>query len=185
MQSIYAILNTRNNKFYVGRSKNVQLRFATHKNKLNREEHVNKHLQNAWNKDKDYFKLIILHEIDLNDEQKELKIAQYIEQAYLDEFMNKDILYNISCSSKTGLMFGEHNHFYGKKHTPQSIKLISLKRKKQIADGSYKISNAKKVKIFNKTYDSISQAYKLTIYSKRVIRKNCNDPHNHDFNFII
>lgn len=185
LQSIYALLNTKNNKFYVGRSNNVEYRFATHKNKLNRNEHVNKHLQNAWNEDKEYFKLIILHEINLNNKQYELNIAQSIEQAYLDEFMHKDILYNISCSSRTGIMFGEDNHFYGKKHNAQTIQLMSLKRKQQIADGSYQISNAKKVKIFNHTYDSITQAYKLTPYSKYAIRKNCNDPNNHDFNFII
>lgn len=57
---IYIIVNCLSSKYYIGSSKNIEFRFKTHKRKLDNNIHSNKYLQNSWNKDKDYFKFLII-----------------------------------------------------------------------------------------------------------------------------
>lgn len=154
MYHIYAIINKINNKFYVGRSQDVNNRIKTHFYLLNKNMHFNKNLQKDWNLYGELnFESTILHEIySLND-------AIFAEQAYLDEFINKDILYNISDLAITGVnrninhhnynktpkewmgeetykqslikksqsIRGEKNHFYGKHHSDETKKLLAQK----------------------------------------------------------
>lgn len=47
---IYQILNTKNNKRYIGLSIHCGYRFLQHKRELNKNRHSNEHLQAAWNK---------------------------------------------------------------------------------------------------------------------------------------
>lgn len=47
---IYQIKNTINNKIYIGSAKNIDIRIKDHKCRLNNNKHINKKLQNAWNK---------------------------------------------------------------------------------------------------------------------------------------
>ena len=47
---IYKITCEANGKFYVGSAVNIQKRWQTHRSHLKMNRHVNKHLQNAWNK---------------------------------------------------------------------------------------------------------------------------------------
>ena len=47
---IYMIRNKINDKIYIGQSIHVNARLEDHKNKLNKHEHVNRHLQFAWDK---------------------------------------------------------------------------------------------------------------------------------------
>jgi group I intron endonuclease len=47
---IYQILNTLNNKCYIGSAVNIHGRFRLHQSALNRRVHDNRHLQRAWNK---------------------------------------------------------------------------------------------------------------------------------------
>lgn len=85
---IYYIKNTKNNKQYIGSSKNIENRFQTHKYNLNKNKHGNIILQRAWNKyGKDSFEFGILEIIsNINNLLK-------IEQKYLDKLPN---LYNIA-----------------------------------------------------------------------------------------
>lgn len=46
---IYNIINTTNGKRYVGLTKNLEVRWRTHVNKLREGKHRNAHLQYAWN----------------------------------------------------------------------------------------------------------------------------------------
>jgi group I intron endonuclease len=58
---IYAIICTANNKCYIGKSKNIHIRWTSHKEKLRKHVHHNKHLQNTWNKYGQHsFKYIVL-----------------------------------------------------------------------------------------------------------------------------
>lgn len=50
MIGIYQILNTINNKKYIGSSIDVKKRLKTHMNNLLENNHVNKYLQDSWNK---------------------------------------------------------------------------------------------------------------------------------------
>lgn len=70
---IYKILNKVNNKFYIGSSVNINIRFREHKRCLELGTHVNKHLQSAWNKyGSNNFEFIILEKYK-NITNKELR----------------------------------------------------------------------------------------------------------------
>ncbi len=72
---IYMIKNSINNKMYIGQAVNIYKRWEYgHASCLNKNNHKNKHLQNAWNKyGKDNFEFKILEECvreELNDKEK-------------------------------------------------------------------------------------------------------------------
>lgn len=63
---IYQIRNKINNKVYIGQSNNIQRRWQEHIYRLNKGDHENEHLQNAWNKyGADTFEFSIL--VECND----------------------------------------------------------------------------------------------------------------------
>lgn len=73
MIGIYRIINIKNNKCYVGQSKDIDARIKKHKNFLLKNKHWNNHLQNAWNKyGEENFKFEIIEECkeeELNDRE--------------------------------------------------------------------------------------------------------------------
>ena len=79
MIGIYKIENLINKKVYIGQSINIECRWNSHKNDLIRGNHINKYLQNAWNKyGNDNFKFEIIEECleeELN--QKEIYWINY------------------------------------------------------------------------------------------------------------
>ena len=92
ISGVYQIINMKNNKMYVGSSKNIENRWKKHIYDLNNKTHHNKHLQNAWNK--------------YSEENFEFEVIEYVsnetrlierEQYWMDELnsYNKDIGYNI------------------------------------------------------------------------------------------
>lgn len=75
MVGIYSIINTKNNKRYIGQSKNINKRFLQHKRELNKNQHINSHLQSAWNKyGEDVFIFALIEECEednLDTKEKE------------------------------------------------------------------------------------------------------------------
>ena len=64
---IYKITNKQNDKFYIGSSTNIEMRWYAHKSYLRRNVHANQHLQNAWNKyGEDNFIFSILPKVNHN-----------------------------------------------------------------------------------------------------------------------
>lgn len=64
---IYKILNTKNNKYYIGSSVNLKNRLSSHKRALEDNSHKNKRLQRDWNKyGSNNFKIEILMYCDRN-----------------------------------------------------------------------------------------------------------------------
>lgn len=62
---IYMIQNKVNGKRYIGQSVDIEKRWREHKSELNRGYHINKHLQNSWNKYKeDNFEFTVIWECD-------------------------------------------------------------------------------------------------------------------------
>ena len=127
---IYKILCKVNNKFYIGRAVNFDKRISIHKSRLKNNKHVNKYLQNLWNKyGEENFEFLILETCD----------RQHIcdrEQYYLDLFIGTDKCVNISKSSnnntssstlETRLKISASNK--GKKHSESVKKLLSIKHK--------------------------------------------------------
>jgi group I intron endonuclease len=119
MIGLYAIVNKASSKAYVGSSFNVGARLATHRSKLNKNKHHNKHLQFAWNKDGgDRFEFKLLKEC-----QSEAESAN-LEQCFLECFFGKD-LYNFK-----NMAFGVGS---GKSH-PNKGKPLSDAHKKKVSD---------------------------------------------------
>lgn len=50
MVGIYSIVCLKNSKIYIGQSKDIKLRWLSHKEELQKGTHQNRHLQRAWNK---------------------------------------------------------------------------------------------------------------------------------------
>jgi group I intron endonuclease len=79
ISGVYKIENKFNGKIYIGSSINIEKRFYVHKFLLNKGSHYNKHLQCAWNKNRNYFNFSILEECS------PLECIEF-EQYYLDYF---------------------------------------------------------------------------------------------------
>lgn len=115
ISGIYQIVNKINGKIYYGSSSHILHRFSQHKHQLNKNIHINLHLQSAWNVyGNDSFEFNICENVDI----EKLKT---IEQLYLDKCKsNPEIYYNMSYdASATGR---------GMKKSKETIKKISISK---------------------------------------------------------
>lgn len=100
---VYQIKNTVNGKLYIGSSKDINVRWKQHLNELNKNSHVNDHLQNAWNKyGKENF---IFSIIELCNENNLREREQY----YIDKFncINNEKGYNIMPTTNMSVLADE------------------------------------------------------------------------------
>lgn len=124
---IYKIVNTINNNIYIGSAINFKVRWNNHKNKLNKNCHVNLHLQNAWNKyGYQKFKFEVIEECEKN-------ILIQREQYWLDT-LKPEYNIQITAGSNFGLKFSDEHK------TKISLK---LKNRKFSKETKIKISLAK------------------------------------------
>lgn len=115
---IYFIVNIVDGKFYIGSATNFQNRKSSHFSCLKNKKHGNPKLQNAFYKHKkENFIFIIVSLI-------EKPLLKNVEQFYLDKYWdNGENCYNITnVAGRPPTYFGKENHFYGKKHTEESLK---------------------------------------------------------------
>ena len=84
MIGIYKIINTVNNKCYIGQSIDIYQRWAEHKSALNHNRHHAQGLQNAWNKyGENVFEFQVIEECDVKDLiDKEMYYIQYFDSYY-------------------------------------------------------------------------------------------------------
>ena len=109
----YKITCHENDKNYYGSTNKFGRRKSQHLHYLRNGIHINKHLQNAYNKyGEDSFTFEI---IELFDHREDMKLA---EQRLLDEHLN--VSFNKSSSSEGPQLFGDKNGFYGKKHSEEA-----------------------------------------------------------------
>lgn len=127
MKGIYKILNTVNNKFYIGSSKDIYYRWEEeHIKKLNNNNHDNIILQRAWNKyGHDNFILIII-EIVSEDISTEALLER--EQYYLDLLNPK---YNIGKHASGGDNLTNNPN---RSEIIEQIKKSTLKRIKDLGE---------------------------------------------------
>lgn len=79
-KGIYLITNKLNGKVYVGASQNIESRWKSHKQSLNKNKHHSKLLQNAWNEyGEENFEFKVIHECE------NLRI---VEQEFLDKYQS-------------------------------------------------------------------------------------------------
>ena len=111
---VYQIYNPINNKRYIVSSIDIERRLKQHKLNLSNNRHANCHLQNAWNKYKDY---LIFEPLEYCEPEECLKL----EQKYIDYYnsANRQFGYNIDSKAASA-----------GKHLSEETKLkLSLARK--------------------------------------------------------
>jgi hypothetical protein len=129
ISGVYQILNTLNNKRYIGSSVNIYNRFVDHKTKLNKNKHCNKHLQRAWNKyGEKHFKFEILETCEpIKD------TLLFLEQKYLDlkpeyniqKFAYSNLGQSISKRVKEAVAESNRNRVWSKE-SREKKRIISL-----------------------------------------------------------
>lgn len=151
VSGIYKILNTNNNKSYIGSTINLYTRCNGHKSKLNRGIHHSPYLQNAYNKhSKQGFIFIILEECEPSD-------LLLREQYYLDTFNPE---YNICKIAYSNI--GRKVSDKGKANISKSKK--GIKRSKE---ASLKCSNTLKAIGHKPNKEALSKSRQIC--SKKVI----------------
>lgn len=95
---IYCIINTKNNKVYIGKSKNIYERIRQHINLLNKKsKDENRHLINAWFKyGRESFEYVVLEYTEIEN-LKERELYWILEK----DALNKDKGYNMRLDSET------------------------------------------------------------------------------------
>jgi len=117
VSGIYSITNKLNNKKYIGSSKNVHIRFNSHRNDLNQNKHYNGHLQNSWNKyGEDNF---VFNLIEKFNDLDNLFIAEQKWIEYYKSFID-DYGYNMRPASKSSCFGFKHSLETKKKHSERS-----------------------------------------------------------------
>ncbi len=115
---IYQLLNTHNNKMYIGLSKNVRKRCRDHIYELKNGKHANDYLQKAWNADPEAFVVSVLEycENDLLDDREIYWIAMY-------DTTNPLCGYNHLIGGNH--LYGENAAWWGRKHTEETKRKMS------------------------------------------------------------
>jgi len=159
---VYQIINTTNNKIYVGSSINLKQRFNDHKKLLRHNKHPNNHLQSSWNKyGENNFKFKII-EFVVNEN---LLIK---EQFYIDLFSSYDrkIGYNLSkiAGSTIGYRFSEESKVKMSNSKINTDRQIELKEKAESTDFIYlnleaseKVNTDIKNPFYNKSHSEESK----------------------------
>jgi len=156
VKGIYQIRNIENGKKYVGSSKDLEMRWEKHRQKLNADNHYNPYLQNAWNKyGQENFNFEIL-ESSINNENLKTKEKNYIKEFKTCDEENG---YNIQKDPQGGdtltghpnydeLMekwseknSGKKNGFYGETHEKETIEFLR------------ELSKGKNNPMYNKSHD--------------------------------
>ena len=140
---IYCIINTFNNKRYVGSSINLHMRLQTHRSMLRKNYHQNRKLQNSWNKhSEERFDCYILEYCS-----EELLIVR--EQYYIDNLKPE---YNLVLEVERNIL------------SKESRLLQSETRKRRIKSGEIKLSCEKIIYQYDlegnflEKYESIKKA---------------------------
>lgn len=149
---VYAFINTRNSKAYIGSTRNIPARRTSHLWALRRNRHSNLHLQNAWNRDgESAFEFVVLECVP-----KEQLLS--VEQWYLDacQSANNECGYNLSKITN------------GVTHSEDGRRRISEARKgKAQRPAGYKMTDEQKAKIGaanrGKKRPSMSAAHRAAI----------------------
>jgi group I intron endonuclease len=123
---IYKIINTLNNKFYVGSTNNQYERFRTHRNKLRKHKHHCAHLQSAWIKYGE--SAFVFHVVEVLSDSSFLQDA---EDKWLTEWVGHPDCYNHGMRSGAPWrgVKKELHPMYGKKaslHTKELIRAARL-----------------------------------------------------------
>lgn len=193
---IYSILNTLNDKIYIGSANDIDRRLSEHLRQLKNNKHPNKKIQNAWNKYSE--ENFVFNIIEYSDVEVLLIREQYYLDTYLDANLDNDTFekngYNIlriagssrghkmSIETKNKIslsLSGDKNPFYGKEHSDE-VKSIMSSKKLGILNPHFGVGNmlGKKHKNETKIKMSISNSGSNNKNSKKVFQ------YTKDYNLI-
>lgn len=122
ISGIYAIINTVNNRVYIGSSCDIERRFVNHRYRLNKGNHYNLDFQHEWNVfGGDVFVFEII-------DYCVPELLSLLESNYIQQYW--DHLYNRTLSTYRNLdadmsRAGEANGMFGKTHTEEARQSIS------------------------------------------------------------
>lgn len=160
---IYKILNTINNKFYIGSSHYIVMRFSQHKYDLLNNKHPNLHLQRAFNK---YgFSAFEFHILEHCEKEKLIEREQF----YIDNLKPN---YNLAPKAGSNLGFKHTEKTKEKMRKPKSEthkkNLSTAKLGKRLSEEQkLKIGLGNKGKIISKeTRKKQSKALKGRVYTE-------------------
>lgn len=153
---VYQILNTVNNKCYVGSASNLRKRKNDHLCALRRGLHYNKRLQRSWNKHgENSFDFVVIEFVD--DKNELLKREQF----WIDTLDATNMAHGYNNSPTAGSNLGwkateemrarNSAAHIGKKPTPQAREKMSIAQRKRISrphteETKAKISAARKLR---------------------------------------
>ena len=129
MRGIYKIINTVNNKFYVGSAVKLSRRRARHFSELRNNKHNNAKLQAAWNKYGEAAFIFVV--VEHLAEDSDLLAA---EDRWLVQHVGKDYCYNIGTTATAPHlgMSGPLSPTWGSKHTDDAKQRIGAASKARI-----------------------------------------------------
>ena len=117
---IYCLINTLNNKMYIGQSSNIKKRIAKHFYNLKNNKHFNVHLQDAYNK---YGSTVFIHQI-LEECKKDNLNDREIYWITEKQTNNEKFGYNFSSGGGSGRTHS--------KETKQRLRVINLGKKHSV-----------------------------------------------------
>lgn len=154
VSGIYAIINTLNNKVYVGKSINIKYRWWQHKNDIkNNSKNCNRYLKASVNKyGIENFKIDILEEISIDKGDNYFKERELFWMDYLNT-CNRENGYNLRRDSSTKMFVhletrilkskantGNKNPNYGNNWSDEAKLNMSKLKKRQYANGEVEIN---------------------------------------------
>jgi group I intron endonuclease len=168
LPGVYMIRCQKNKKCYIGESQNVSSRLSQHKSRLRRGKHDLVELQKdfcLYGEQNFEFFAISYFERDCPKEKR-----VHIEMQYVKQF--KEYCYN-KFDKTTHKK--EHNPFWGKKHSPETIQQISA----SLRENSKKaLSSGLQILLNGTSYTSIAEASRQTSHSRDTIRRWLRDQKN-------
>lgn len=163
---IYALVNIKNGKFYIGSAVHFKKRMWLHKWELKNNVHKNIYLQNSYNKHgKDYFVYKIIEYVsDLNE-------LLNIEQYYIDLYKPTGKTYNICpiAGNCLGRIASEEEKEYKSKNSKQSIEVWQMNKH------TYEVVNV---------FHSLGEAERITGIHSGKISGVCSGKRNYTYDFI-
>lgn len=157
VSGVYCIKNTKNNKIYVGSSKNIYKRLNAHRSGLRKNYHHNVHLQRSWNKNgEDKFEYYII---------KETQDLIQIEQEWIDKTYKENYnLYPIANSPKGLKLTEEHKEKIRKFHKG---KITSENTKDEMSMSRKFVKGRGKSKYKGLSFVSRKKLWEVRIRAKR------------------
>lgn len=166
---IYCIINTFNNKRYIGSSINLHMRLQKHRSMLRKNYHQNRKLQNSWNKhSEEKFDCYIL-------EYCPQELLEIREQFYIDNLKPE---YNITLIVERNIL------------SKESRILQSETRKRKIKSGEIKLSCEKIIYQYDlegnflEKYESIKQACIINNIHQSTICRFLNNTYRKGGNYL-